>query len=268
MKKIAFIGAGRMAEALIGGLLKNEALGADEIVISDVDVDRRDYFTSHYQIQAVEKNSEAASRAEFVLLAVKPQHINSVVEGLKGVLDDKKTIVSIAAGIPISRIRSILGAGVPVVRVMPNAPALVNRGVSALVVPNALDPAKRAFIEQLFKAVGTVVYVEEESIDAVTAVSGSGPAYFFLFVSALAAAGVKNGLSPQTALHLARQTFVGSGLLLEASGRSEDELIAAVASPGGTTEAAIRVFTDLALEDTVAKAVDAACARAGELSKG
>ena len=266
--KVAFIGAGRMGEALIVGLLAKETLAAGEIIASDVDVDRLSSLSERHSIKTTTDNALAAGAADFVVLAVKPQQLEEVVKGLRSVLTSRKTVISIAAGVTVAGIRRVIeDAGVPIVRVMPNAPALVGRGVSAVVLPKGLAPERQDFVDGLFRAAGDVVHVDESDIDAVTAISGSGPAYFFLFVRELAKAGAKAGLSEPTALALARRTFLGSAHLLLETGRSEDELITAVASPGGTTEAALKVFASEGFADIIESAVMAALRRAEELAQ-
>ncbi len=255
-----------MAEALIKGLLSKGTLGADQIVASDISDKRLTEISQAYGIETTSDNIGAVERSEYVLLAVKPQQIDAVLANLKNHISSENTVISIAAGVERLRIQALLESDIPVVRVMPNAPALVNAGVSAVNLPLDLPEDQKEFIHSLLSSVGEVVYVDEEDLDAVTAVSGSGPAYFYLFVRELAQAGVEVGLTEEVALALARQTFCGSQILLKASGRSEDELISLVASPGGTTESALRVFDELGFAETIKKAVKQAVTRAKELA--
>ena len=256
-----------MAEALISGLLSSETLLAQDIIATDVDESRLHFISGQYSVATTTDNLQAVQSADYILLAVKPQHINNVVSHLAGAVTADKIVISIAAGTSVSTLRALIGPGAPIVRVMPNAPALVNRGMSAATVPIDLPAPKKKFIDDLLKSAGEVAYVDESLIDAVTAVSGSGPAYFFLFVKELAAAGVTAGLTEEMALTLARQTFIGSAALMGKTGQNADDLIRAVASPGGTTEAALEVFASSELRNIIAKAVGAALARAVEMAK-
>jgi len=255
-----------MAEALISGALSGGVLMPGDIIAADVDEDRLTFINRRYSVATTTDSLQAAQAAEYILLAVKPQQIDDVVAALSPALTPEKTVISIAAGVSVSRLQALAGPGIPIVRVMPNAPALVNRGISAAAVPPGLADEKKAFVEKFLRSAGEVISVDEGLIDAVTAVSGSGPAYFFLFVRELAAAGESAGLTHEMALALARQTFIGSAALLDRTGRGEDELIRGVASPGGTTEAALEVFAASDFAKIVAQAVCAALARAGELA--
>lgn len=263
--KLAFIGAGRMAEAIISGLLTGEALTATDIIAADVDSGRLDNIRERYGIAVTTENIAAARAAEFILLAVKPQHFDEAVREIKGALTEAHTLITIAAGVSVDRVRSLIEIDLPIVRVMPNTPALVNAGISAVAFPREISDENRTFVERLLSTVGAVVRVDESDMNAVTAVSGSGPAYFFLFVRAIAKAGVELGLDEELAVRLARQTFYGSARLLEAGDADEDDLIAAVASPGGTTEAALKSFARDRLEEVVARAAGSAAVRAEEL---
>lgn len=263
--KLAFIGAGRMAEAIISGLLAGEALTATDIIAADVDSGRLDNIRERYGIAVTTENITAARAAEFILLAVKPQHFDEAVREIKGVLTEAHTLITIAAGVSVDRVRSLIEIDLPIVRVMPNTPALVNAGISAVAFPREISDENRTFVERILSTVGAVVRVDESDMNAVTAVSGSGPAYFFLFVRAIAKAGVELGLDEELAVRLARQTFYGSARLLEAGSADEDDLIEAVASPGGTTEAALKSFARDRLEEVVARAAGSAAVRAEEL---
>ncbi|MDP1808355.1 MAG: pyrroline-5-carboxylate reductase [Actinomycetota bacterium] len=266
MAKLSLIGAGRMAEALISGILSGATLAPDDILAADVNEDRLRLINQRYSVATTTDSLHAAQAAEYILLSVKPQQIDEVVSALKPALTPQKTVISIAAGVSVARLQALAGPGVPIVRVMPNAPALVNRGMSAAALPPGLADEKKSFVDRLLRSAGEVIYVDEDLIDAVTAVSGSGPAYFFLFVRELAEAGVDAGLTREMALTLARQTFIGSAALLSETERSEDELIQAVASPGGTTEAALGVFASSDFKNIISRAVRAALDRAGELA--
>lgn len=264
-KKLAFIGAGRMAEAMIGGLVKGETLKATEIIAADVDSGRLEHIRERYGITVTTDNIATAQAADFVLVAVKPQHFDEAARGIKSALRDGQTLITIAAGVSVDRVRSLIDKDLPIIRVMPNIPALVNAGISAVAFPPGLPDESRIFVELVLSSVGAVVRVDESDINSVTAVSGSGPAYFFLFVRAIAKAGVELGLDEELATRLARQTFYGSARLLETGSAGEDDLIKAVASPGGTTAAALNSFDANGFGEVVDRAVSAAAARAEEL---
>ena len=211
-------------------------------------------------------NKAAAGWARIVVLAVKPQDSSAVLEEISGELDDEKVLVSIVAGLSIGSMRGKIGAGPSVVRVMPNMGAQVGASVSGY----ALDPGRGDFDQDmpvsLLEAIGEVVQVEEQLLDLVTAVSGSGPAYFFLMAEALEDAAVDLGLSAEVARTLARETLWGAAKVLKETGRDADELRRAVSSPGGTTLAAMEVLAEASFAETVARAVEAARRRAGELT--
>jgi pyrroline-5-carboxylate reductase len=255
-----------MAEAIISGLIKSEALEPAELIASDVNNERLKYIQDRYGIDVSTENAIAAAKADFVLLAIKPQQFDEVVQGFQNVLSSDQILVTIAAGVSTTRARALIDQDVAIVRVMPNTPALVNAGISAVALPSDLSPAKRNFIEKILMSVGEVVYVDESDMDAVTAVSGSGPAYFFLFVRELIAAGIEVGLDPELAARLARHTFFGSARLLQAGSEDESSLIEAVASPGGTTEAALRTMEAAEFGDIIRRGVQAAAARSRELA--
>jgi pyrroline-5-carboxylate reductase len=271
MKKLGFIGAGNMGQALAKGLVDHKVFKAADMIASDVDAARRRKFSRATKIAAVRDNLEVVREAPAILLAVKPQTIDQVLAEIGVWLADeraaaRKLFISIAAGVPIARIRSHLGAGSRVIRVMPNAPAMVGEGMAALVRGSAATKADEAFALKLFRAVGRAVALGEESLlDAVTALSGSGPAYVYLFVKAMADAGVEQGLPPKLAYEMALQTLCGAAAQMRQSTLPVEDLIAVVASPGGTTEAALRSFAGNGFAGTVVQAIKAAADRSREL---
>lgn len=265
MKKLAFIGAGRMAEALIKGVLSSKIFSAGEIIASDIDAFRLDHLRQKYKIEATTDNKQAAAEASTVLLAVKPQHIDGVLEEFRNLDIEKTLFISIAAGVTTKHILEVLGRAVKLVRVMPNAPALVGKGVSAIALPADLTNAERRIVVELFGAVGKVVFLDENLINQATALSGSGPAYFFYIVNALIEAGVKIGLSEKVAAKLVKATISGSAKMLEATEIDPVSLIEMVASKGGTTEAALKTFDQGGISDIIIQGVSAALERAAEL---
>ncbi len=269
VKKLGFIGGGNMAEALARGLLAKRVFKPSDLIASDVDPARRRKLSRGLKLRATADNREVVAEARAIVLAVKPQMMDAVLDELGEAIraDRTRLFISIAAGVPIARIERALGARV--IRVMPNAPAMVGHGMAALVRGSKATNADAGLALRIFKAVGDAVELDDERLlDAVTALSGSGPAYVYLFVKALADAGVIEGLPPELALRMALQTIRGAEENLRRSSLSADELIRIVASPGGTTEAALRRFAEAGFSDIVADAVRAAAARSQELGRG
>jgi pyrroline-5-carboxylate reductase len=265
-KTIAFIGGGNMAEALIRGLLVNKVVEPIQVIATDVRPERLEFLEKNFGIRTTPDNLAAVTASDIILLAVKPQQMSSVLAGLGSVIGETKLVISIAAGIPTSRIERELGGKARVVRVMPNTPALVGAGAAALCNGAHALPADRQLAETILKAVGIVVLVEEKYIDAVTALSGSGPAYVFLVAEAMIKAGIEQGLSPEIARKLTIHTIFGSAVLLAEGADEPAELRRKVTSPGGTTEAAIKLMSDKKLVEIFGEAIAAAARRSKELS--
>jgi len=262
---IAMIGAGNMARALIGGLIARDHPAA-RLVATDPDAGARAEVERRFGIRTCADNAEAVAGADIVVLAVKPQVIDAVARSVADALDDEALVVTVAAGIPVSRLAGTLGEARAMVRVMPNTPALHGAGATGLFAGAACSDAQRAAARALFEAVGRVFEIDDEALmDAVTAVSGSGPAYFFALTEALAAAGVRAGLDPDTAEGLAAQTAAGAGRMLAAEDVPAAELRRRVTSPGGTTAAALESFERDGLDRIVDRAVGAAVLRGREL---
>ena len=260
---IAFIGGGNMAEALIAGLRRAGHAGG-HIIVAEPLQSRRDELADKYGIRAIADNQAAASEADILVLAVKPQHMQSVLEGLAGHEKPGATVISIAAGVSMAALRGWLGEHAAFVRVMPNTPALVGAGISVLF--SDADGTHRTRAEYVLEACGESVWVDDEKqLHAVTAVSGSGPAYFFLLAEIMQAAGVKLGLSEELAARLAAQTALGAGKMLVESNRSAEQLRHQVTSPGGTTQAALDTMFEQGLPNAVRAGVTAACKRSEEL---
>jgi pyrroline-5-carboxylate reductase len=265
-KTIAFIGAGNMGEALIRGLLAGQAIAASHIIATDVRAERRDFLVKTFGVRAIDDNVEAVKAADIVVLAVKPQQVGEVLAGFKSAMSSEKLVISIAAGVTAARIERELGEGTRVMRVMPNTPALVGAGAAGVAKGAHATEDDQATAELILGAVGISVRVEEKFIDAVTALSGSGPAYVFYVTEAMTKAGVAAGLDETLAKKLARQTVYGAAKLLVESGEQPETLRRKVTSPGGTTEAALKVMTDRKLVDIFAEAMQAAEKRSRELS--
>jgi len=267
-ERIVFIGAGNMAEALVRGLLSAGVAAAEDLFVTDVLPARRAHFLARYGVAGGAENAAAARAADVLVLAVKPQQLPEVCRGLAGALPRDPLIVSIAAGATTARIEEWLGGAPRVVRAMPNSPALVGAGITALAPGRRATAADLDRAERLLGAAGAVVRVGEDALDAVTAVSGSGPAYVFYLAEAMRAAALQHGLAPDIADALVRRTILGAGRLLEAeAAAAPEELRRRVTSKGGTTEAAVAVLDARGVREAIAAAVAAAAARAKALSK-
>lgn len=267
-KGLAIIGVGAMGGALVRGLIQSGKLKAEQIIASDIDEERLRQFQP-LGVQTVTDNKLAVRQSDIVLLCVKPQIMDEVLTEIAPVVDPKKhCVISIAAGITIARIESALPEGTPVVRVMPNTPAQVLAGASAIALGTNATELHRQIAHEIFSAVGLVVDVPERLIDAVTALSGSGPAYVSVFAEALADAGVNLGLPRDVALKLTAQTLLGAAKMLLETGKHPAELKDMVTSPGGTTIAALSVLERKAFRGAIIEAVAAAHQRAKELAKG
>jgi pyrroline-5-carboxylate reductase len=271
MKKLGFIGAGNMGRALARGLADRKVFRPAQMIASDVDAQQRRKFSRATGIETVRDNLEVVRQAPAIVIAVKPQIIDQVLAEIGGLVASdgsapRKLFISIAAGVPIARLGSHLGARTRIIRVMPNAPAMVGEGMAALVSGPAATRSDQAFALKLFRAVGQAVALEDETLlDSVTALSGSGPAYVYLFTQAMAQGGVEQGLPPKLAYEMALQTLCGAVAQMRESKVPLEDLIRMVASPGGTTEAALRSFAALGFSRIVAEAIKAAADRSREL---
>jgi pyrroline-5-carboxylate reductase len=260
---IAFIGGGQMAGSLIGGLIAG-GYPAASIRVAEPDAARADALRREFGVSVAPRAGDIADGAGALVLAVKPQVMQAAVSGLRPGAD--VTVISIAAGIRIAGLRRWLGHEAAIVRSMPNTPALLRSGISGAWAPASTREQARTLAETILRSVGEVCWVEDEAqLDAVTALSGSGPAYFFLLVEAMREAGTALGLAPETASRLARQTFIGAARMAEQGGRDVSELRAQVTSKGGTTEAALRHLETAGLRRLVGEALAAAERRAREL---
>ncbi len=261
--KIGFIGGGNMAAALIKGM-RGKGHGAwEEILVSEPREDRRKYLEQTYGIKTTASNKEVASSCNIIILAVKPQNMESVLDEIADVVTEDKTVVSIAAGITFSRLQLKLKTK-KLVRVMPNTPAIVQEGMSVMSLCECFTDKDIAVIREILMSVGKVLILPEKYMNAVTALSGSGPAFFALFIESMMESGIKMGLNKSDALTLVVQTAGGSAKLLE-TGISPSELREMVTSPGGTTAAALKVFEEKGFRAIVADAIGAAINRAKEL---
>jgi len=264
---LGVIGVGKMGGALVRGLVRAGALPPEQVLLSDAEPGRADRLAHELGVRVAASNRDLASRSEFVLLAVKPSAIAGVVREIAGALGADHTLVSIAAGVPTGRLREWLGkAGPALVRVMPNTPALIGAGMFA-VAASEVAPERIAVLERLLGALGRVVVVPEAMMDAVTGVSGSGPAYVFTLIEAMADAGVAAGLPRSLAQELAAQTVAGAARMVLETGEHPAALKDAVASPGGTTIAGLAELEARGFRAAVMAAVKAAARRSRELSE-
>ncbi|MCD6174566.1 MAG: pyrroline-5-carboxylate reductase [Planctomycetes bacterium] len=270
MKTIGFIGGGNMAQALLEGVLSAGLFETDNVWVSDVRAERLDELKAQHGVRVTTDNVELTKHVDVLMLSIKPQMMADVLDGIAGTLIEGVLVISIAAGITTAAIKEKLGA-VQIVRVMPNTPALVKAGASGLYNASASEEGLKTALS-ICTSVGRAVVVESEDlIDAVTAVSGSGPAYFFLLMEEMIKAGVELGLTEDTAKTLVLQTAKGAALLAEsAQERGEDPAVLRqkVTSPGGTTEAALKVMDESGLGEIILQALTTARNRGQELSKG
>lgn len=263
-RSIAFLGAGNMGNALIRGLLR-AGTPASRITATVRREEKKAQLEKDHGIAVGFDNLAAAKAAEVVVLAVKPQALNKLLKEIAPVIDGSKLVVSIAAGVPIAAIERRLGQGTRIVRTMPNTPCLVGAGATALSNGEHATDADLALASTIFQSVGITTVVDESLLDAVTGLSGSGPAYIFLIIEALSDAGVKVGLSRHVALKLAAQTVLGSAKLLIETGEHPGHLKDQVTSPGGTAIAGLHTLEAGGLRTTLMDAVEAATLRAKQL---
>ncbi|WP_421734830.1 pyrroline-5-carboxylate reductase [Cellulomonas sp.] len=264
--RVAVLGGGVMGETLLSALL-TAGWGAEQVEVTERYAPRAGELADRYGVRTGALNADAAARADVVLLAVKPNVVASVLDEIKDSLGDGELVVSVAAGLPIATYEKRLAAGQPVVRVMPNTPAVVGKGASAIAAGTHATQEHLALVERMLGATGLVVRVEEKDLDAVTAISGSGPAYAFYLIDAMAEAGVLLGLTRDLATKLAVATVEGSAALAAQSGDHPAVLRERVSSPGGTTVAAVQVLDAHGVRAGIVAAAEAARDRSRELGK-
>jgi pyrroline-5-carboxylate reductase len=259
---IGFIGGGNMAEALVKGMVQ---AGMKDIIVSEPREDRRAYLEKTYRAKTTSDNKEVVKQSTIVILAVKPQNMDDVASEIAPFITSEKLIVSIAAGITLQYLTARLKTS-KIVRVMPNTPALVQEGMSVLSMCECIHDKEMGLVRGIFMSVGKVLVLPEKYMDAVTAVSGSGPAFVALFAEAMIAAGIKMGLTEDNASELAVQTVIGTAKLLE-TGMPPDKLREMVTSPGGTTAAGLKVFEEKGFKEIVSGVIEAAAKRSKELGR-
>jgi pyrroline-5-carboxylate reductase len=263
--KIGFVGAGNMAEAMMKGIISAGMAKAEDIIASEIMPERRDYITNTVGVQTVSDNIEVVRSSDVVVLAVKPHHVGPVLDELKPYLTGTHLLISIAAGVKISFMESHLNWGVRVARVMPNQPCLVGASASGFALGRSAKKEDKEMVQGILNSVGLAFCLDERLLDAVTGLSGSGPAYIYMIIEAMADGGVLAGLPRDVALQLAAQTVVGAGKTYLETRKHPGELKDMVASPGGTTIEGLRVLEEAAVRGAFIDAVEAAAKKSEEL---
>ena len=265
---IGFIGAGNMGGALIRGLIKSGKVNKAEIIVSDADKDRLREITEVHGVRAAESNIELVEKADIVVIGVKPYHADALLDEIFGASRAGQIFISIVAGAPVEKISSKLHPASGAVRVMPNAPASVLAGVAAVYAGSNVSPEDLTRVVAIFECTGKAVIIQNEALmDAVTGLSGSGPAYVFMAIEALADAGVQLGIARREASLLAAQTVYGAAKMLFETGKSPGELKEIVTTPGGTTASGLRMLEKRNFRSAIMDAVEAAARRSSELGK-
>lgn len=265
--KLGVIGCGFMANAILKGVVLSDFMSARKIIVSDPDESKLDDVNSELGVEVTTDNRKVAEECEFLLFAVKPQSFDEVAKGISDIRVEK--VISIMAGLKRGYIKNALGVGlIKVARCMPNLPCSIGSGAMGVDMSDFnKNPDDTQFITMLFSCLGRVLSLSEDKLDAVTGISGSGPAYVFMFIDSLIDAGVKNGLTADEAMTLAVQTVIGSAEMVQNSEKSTSELIMSVCSKGGTTIEAVKTLEENNFRGTVGEAVDACVKRSQELSK-
>lgn len=266
MNKVGFIGSGKMAEALIKGIIDSKLVSNENVYCSDISIDRVNYISDLYKVNACSDNSDVVDNSDIIVLAVKPQNMTELLP----LISDKvcgKPVISIAAGITINFLNNYL-PGAHIIRVMPNTPCLLGEGMTGIAPDVTVDEQVIGFSIKMFESVGKILVTAEKNMDIVTGISGSGPAFIYEIAKSFAFAGENKGLSFDESLLLISQTLKGAAFMIEKSGQSVDELIKMVSSPGGTTVAGLKVLQNGQMAEIINETVDAAVKRSIELSNG
>jgi len=265
--QIAFIGGGNMGEAMLKAILNNKIASAGDILVGDIQKSRLEYLKQKYSVGVMSSNLEAASRGEVVILAIKPQNLSEVMAELRGKFKPSQLVLSIIAGARVNTLREGLGHKV-IIRVMPNTPAQIGQGISVWTATSEVSEEQKRRAQVILGAMGKEVFVTDEGyIDMATAISGSGPAYVFLFVESLVSAATEIGLPPDMAYKLVLETILGSGHFAKASGKELAELRRMVTSPGGTTAEALSCLEKGGFTGLIMEAVSAAYHKARSLGE-
>jgi pyrroline-5-carboxylate reductase len=267
-KRIGFLGCGNMGEAMVKGLVAANVVQAEAMIASDTRPDRLAELDRRYGVRVAKDNIELVRESDVVVLAVKPQIMTPVLREIASSLSRRQLVISIAAGVATATIRTAVGKDIRLIRVMPNTPALVLEGATAIAKASGLEAGDLETAQEIFGAVGKVVVLDEELMDAVTGLSGSGPAYVAVVIESLADGGVKMGLDRTTAMTLATQTVLGAAKLLLETGLHPGSLKDMVSSPGGTSITGIAALEEGGIRTTFIKAVERATLRSRELGRG
>lgn len=266
--KIGIIGTGNMASAIINGILSSGFLKSEEIIIFDIDLEKTNKLSNLHNIETSKNISDVFCSSNYVLLSIKPQNLIDIIPIIKSSYNPlNNIIISILAGVPTYYFEKVIGGEPKVIRVMPNSPALVKKGLSAISIGKYTKETEVKFVVDLFNCVGTTILIEERFQNLVTSLSGSGPAYFYLFCKYLIDFGVENGLPFEISKKMVVDTFVGSGEIMKLGEDSLDSLIRKVASKGGTTEKALESFEKNKFKLIVNEALESAFQKACEIEK-
>jgi pyrroline-5-carboxylate reductase len=267
-KTIGFIGSGNMAQAMIGGIVKSQLVASENIMASDPDAAKLEYLKSHYGITTVENNMDIAAASDILILAVKPFMYGAIIEEIKDYVKEGVIIVTIAAGIDIAFVEKGFEKAVKVVRTMPNTPALVGEGMSALCRNSLVSSEELDLVVKIFESFGKAEIIEERLIDAIPAISGSSPAYVYMFIEALADGGVLQGIPRDKAYKLAAQAVLGAAKMVLETGEHPGSLKDKVCSPGGTTIEAVYTLEKNNFRGAVISAMESCTEKALKMSKG
>ncbi|MHA1320571.1 MAG: pyrroline-5-carboxylate reductase [Promethearchaeota archaeon] len=265
-KELGIIGVGKIGSAILKRLISTNTLNKDNIIIFDIDDDKRNKLSEQCKVESAENNEELAKSSKFILIAVIPQVIDTVLKEIGPIITNEQVIISIAAGVSFNHINKIVNPSVGLIRIMTNTPALIGAAATAIAHNENIKDNQLDFVKEIFNAVGMVVELEERHLDAVTGLSGSGPAYMFIIIEALADGGVKMGLPRAIALKLAAQTLLGSAKLLLETNIHPAALKDMVATPGGTTITAIHELESAKIRATLIRAVEAATLKSKSLN--
>ena len=265
-KELGIIGTGKIGSALLKRLISTNTIDRSKIIIFDIDENKRNKLSEEYKVEYAVSNEELARSSKYILVAVIPQVIDTVLKEIKTIITNEQVIISIAAGVSFNHINKFINPSVGLIRVMTNTPALIGAAATAIAHNENIKDHQLEFVKGIFDAVGMVVELEERHLDAVTGLSGSGPAYIFIIIEALADGGVKMGLPRDIAINLAAQTVLGSAKLLLKTKKHPAELKDMVSTPGGTTITAIHELESAKIRATLIRAVEAATIKSKSLN--